>query len=53
MPPFIPARDNSNEVLSLDKNLYPLNLTNSNYLFIDISLEIPNHVMNFKRQSMN
>lgn len=44
MPPFLPARSRCDEILSADERLDPLNLQKTNYAFIDISLNIPDHV---------
>ena len=44
MPPFLKPRERSDVVLDKDERLNPLNLKNTKYMFIDISLNIPDHV---------
>ena len=44
MPPFLNARKNEIKILAKDERLNPLNKTNSNYVFVDISLNIPDKV---------
>ena len=44
MPPFLPARSRCDEILSADERLNPLNFQKTNYAFIDISLNKPDHV---------
>lgn len=44
MPPFLNARKSSRSVLSVDERLNPLNSTKSDYVFIDISLNVPDKV---------
>lgn len=44
MPPFLPARNTSTQILSTDERLNPLNLTKSDYFFTDISLNKPDKV---------
>ncbi|CAF0869096.1 unnamed protein product [Brachionus calyciflorus] len=41
MPPFLAPRDDKKEILSQNESLNPLNMTKSNYMFIDISMDIP------------
>lgn len=43
MPPFLNPRKRLDTVLSKDDRLNPLNLTNTKYMFIDISMNIPEH----------
>ena len=47
MPPFLEPRDKGGKTIVDDKGLYPLNLKKTNYVFIDISLNIPNKVCLF------
>jgi hypothetical protein len=47
MPPFMAPRQKQTEILSQDERLNPLNLKNTKYMFIDISLNIPDHVSTF------
>jgi hypothetical protein len=51
MPPWLSARKRIDTVLNEDKRLDPLNLKKSNYMFIDISLNLPNHVKTFDKTS--
>ncbi len=44
MPPFLTARTLEAPILSNDEQLNPLNLNQTKYMFIDISLKIPNEV---------
>lgn len=44
MPPFLKPRSATPKILAKDEKLSPLNKTNSNYMFIDISLNVPDHV---------
>ena len=44
MPPFLPSRVTDKTILQEDPKLNPLNLQKTNYLFIDISMNIPNKV---------
>jgi hypothetical protein len=44
IPPFLSARTKLNVILSNDQRLNPLNLKNTNYVFTDISLDIPDKV---------
>jgi hypothetical protein len=44
MPPFLNARQSEVKILAKDERLNPLNKTNSNYVFVDISLNIPDKV---------
>jgi len=41
MPPYLQARKRIDSVLAKDDRLSPLNLTNSKYMFIDISMNLP------------
>lgn len=42
MPPFLNARTKSEAILSHDEQLDPLNFNDTNYVFTDISLNVPN-----------
>ena len=44
MPPYLPPRQLTSELMSSDERLNPLNLKKTNYLFIDISRDIPDEV---------
>jgi hypothetical protein len=44
MPPFLKPRERQDDILAQDERLNPLNLTKSDYMFIDISMNIPNDV---------
>ena len=44
MPPFLMPRERCDVVLSRDEKLNPLNLEKTKYMFIDISLNVPNNV---------
>jgi hypothetical protein len=44
MPPFLMPRQKSQEILDKDERLNPLNPKNSKYMFVDISINIPEHV---------
>ena len=46
MPPFLNARQATETILEHDEKLDPLNFTNTDYVFTDISLNIPNKVKN-------
>ena len=45
MPPFLPPRVTDKAVLQDDPKLNPLNLKKTDYLFIDISMNVPNKVI--------
>lgn len=45
MPPFLKARDRIQEILSKDERLNPLNLKKTDYMFIDISMNVPDYVI--------
>jgi hypothetical protein len=44
MPPYLLPRQKSQQILAKDELLNPLNFKNTKYMFIDISLNIPEHV---------
>jgi hypothetical protein len=44
MPPFLAPRVKTETILATDEKLSPLNLTNTNIVFTDISLNVPNKV---------
>ena len=51
MPPFLNARQSEIKILAKDERLNPLNKTNFNYVFVDISLNIPDKV-NIEQKKM-
>ncbi len=44
MPPVLIARESKQTILATDERLDPLNSTKSDYVFTDISLNVPNKV---------
>jgi hypothetical protein len=44
MPPYLSPRSRCDTILSKDEKLNPLNMTKTNYMFIDISMNIPDEV---------
>lgn len=44
MPPFLMPRKRCDDTLSTDERLNPLNLTKTSYVFVDISLNLPDDV---------
>lgn len=51
MPPFLNPRKQTETILSVDEKLNPLNLKNTKYMFIDISMNTPDHVLNYSEFS--
>ncbi len=45
MPPFLPSKPEVESLLAHDQQLNPLNLTGTNYVFTDISLNVPDKVI--------
>lgn len=46
MPPFLTPRAKVETILTNDEQLNPLNFTNTSMVFTDISLNLPNKVIN-------
>lgn len=44
MPPFLKPRERIKDILLQDERLNPINLKNTDYMFIDISMNVPDHV---------
>lgn len=53
MPPFLKPRSRIQEILSKDERLNPLNLKKTDYMFIDISMNVPHQVRIKKKKDKN
>ncbi len=53
MPPFLPSRPKVEKILANDEQLNPLNLTSTNYVFTDISLNVPDKVLDQQIKPMS
>ena len=53
MPPFLPSRPKTETLLAHDEQLNPLNINGTNYVFTDISLNVPDKATNKANNNNN